>query len=73
VNEARRWIVIAIAVLGIIALVGIARNDPGVGGRQPDPPTTPPAAEAPATTEVHPPPTDTPSVTVDVTTGAIGG
>ena len=37
-NEARRWIVIAIAVLGIVLLVGLARNGPGVGGRQPDPP-----------------------------------
>jgi hypothetical protein len=38
VEEARRWIVVAIAVLGIILLVGLARNGPGVGGRQPDPP-----------------------------------
>jgi hypothetical protein len=33
----RHWIVALIVVLGIVALLGYARNEPGVGGRVPDP------------------------------------
>jgi hypothetical protein len=33
-----RWVIAAIAVLAIVALLAWARNDPGVGGREPDPP-----------------------------------
>jgi hypothetical protein len=35
-----RWLVGTIAALAVIALLAWARNDPGVGGRQPDPPTS---------------------------------
>ncbi len=34
-----RWMVGAIAVAAIVAILAWARNDPGVGGREPDPPT----------------------------------
>jgi hypothetical protein len=37
-TDLRRWIVAAIAVFGVVALLAWARNDPGVGGREPDPP-----------------------------------
>jgi hypothetical protein len=37
-TEARRWAVGAIVVLAVVALLAWARNDPGVGGREPDPP-----------------------------------
>lgn len=37
-TQLRRWIVAAIAVFGVVALLAWARNDPGVGGREPDPP-----------------------------------
>ncbi len=33
-----RWVVAVIVVAGIVALLAWARNDPGVGGRFPDPP-----------------------------------
>jgi hypothetical protein len=33
-----RWTVALIAALAIVALLAWARNDPGVGGRFPDPP-----------------------------------
>ncbi len=33
-----RWVVAVIAVAAIVALLAWARNDPGVGGRFPDPP-----------------------------------
>jgi hypothetical protein len=33
-----RWVIAAIAVAAIVALLAWARNDPGVGGREPDPP-----------------------------------
>jgi hypothetical protein len=32
-----RWVIGAIVVLWIVALLAWARNDPGVGGRIPDP------------------------------------
>jgi hypothetical protein len=35
-----RWLIGLIAAVGVIALLAWARNDPGVGGRQPDPPTS---------------------------------
>ena len=73
-DGARRFIVIAIAALGIIALVAFARNDPGVGGRDPDPPA---ATEPSATSVVHvieiKPPADTtvgpPATVTDASTG----
>ena len=37
-TNAGRWMVGAIAALGIVALLAWARNDAGVGGREPDPP-----------------------------------
>jgi hypothetical protein len=37
-TDARRWMVAVLAAIGIIALLAWARNDPGVGGREPDPP-----------------------------------
>ena len=62
-DGARRFIVIAITALGIIALVAFARNDPGVGGRDPDPPTSTTPAPPSVTTIVHvieiKPPSDT--------------
>jgi hypothetical protein len=36
-SEFRRWLLITLLVLGIIALLAYARNEPGVGGRVPDP------------------------------------
>jgi hypothetical protein len=32
-----RWVISAIVVVAIVALLAWARNDPGVGGRTPDP------------------------------------
>jgi hypothetical protein len=32
-----QWVVSILAALGVIALLAWARNDPGVGGRFPDP------------------------------------
>jgi hypothetical protein len=32
-----RWVIAIIAVLALVALLAWARNDPGVGGRFPDP------------------------------------
>jgi hypothetical protein len=34
------WVTAAIVVLGIVALLAWARNDPGVDDRDPDPPST---------------------------------
>ena len=34
---AGRWLLAAVVVLAIVALLAWARNDPGVGGRIPDP------------------------------------
>ncbi len=34
-----RWVVGLIAAAAVVALLAWARNDPGVGGRDPDPPT----------------------------------
>ena len=36
-NQLRRWIVGAIAVFGVVALLAWARNDPGVADREADP------------------------------------
>jgi hypothetical protein len=36
-TPAGRWVIAAIVVLAIVALLAWARNDPGVGGRIPDP------------------------------------
>ena len=35
-----RWLIGLIATVAIIALLAWARNDPGVDGREPDPPTS---------------------------------
>jgi hypothetical protein len=32
-----RWVIAALAALAVVALLAYARNDPGVGGRIPDP------------------------------------
>ena len=32
-----RYLIAAVAALGVVALLAFARNDPGVGGRFPDP------------------------------------
>jgi hypothetical protein len=32
-----RWVVVALAVLAVVALLAFARNDAGVDGRAPDP------------------------------------
>ncbi len=32
-----RWVIAALAALAVVALLAYARNDPGVGGRVPDP------------------------------------
>jgi hypothetical protein len=32
-----RWLIAALAALGIVAMLAYIRNDPGVGGRFPDP------------------------------------
>ena len=34
---AGRWLLAAVVVLAVVALLAWARNDPGVGGRVPDP------------------------------------
>jgi hypothetical protein len=36
-RSALAWVVAAIVVIAIVALLAYARNDPGVGGRVPDP------------------------------------
>jgi hypothetical protein len=36
-KETVRWMIAALAALGIILMLAIIRNDPGVGGRFPDP------------------------------------
>ena len=36
-STAARWLIAALAALAIVALLAWARNDPGVGGRVPDP------------------------------------
>lgn len=35
--RAGRWLLAAVVALAIVALLAWARNDPGVGGRIPDP------------------------------------
>jgi hypothetical protein len=37
-TDVRRWLIAAVVAIAIIALLAWARNSPGVGGRQPDPP-----------------------------------
>jgi hypothetical protein len=32
-----RWVIAALAALGVVAMLAWLRNDPGVGGRVPDP------------------------------------
>jgi hypothetical protein len=61
-STAWRWLVGTIVVFAVIALLAWARNDPGVGGRQPDPPTSNvivvvPVPEAPTTVDSVPPTT----------------
>jgi hypothetical protein len=61
-STAGRWLVGAIVVFAVVALLAWARNDPGVDDRQPDPPTTTALAGAvvpvPESTTVDPvPPT----------------
>jgi hypothetical protein len=36
-SDSARWVVAVVAGLGIGLLLAYARNDPGVGGRVPDP------------------------------------
>jgi hypothetical protein len=36
-SGAGRWLLAAVVVLALVALLAWARNDPGVGGRVPDP------------------------------------
>jgi hypothetical protein len=36
-SGAGRWLLVAVAALAVVALLAWARNDPGVGGRVPDP------------------------------------
>jgi hypothetical protein len=36
-NEPPRWIVLAIAAFGVVALLAWARNDPGIDDRDGDP------------------------------------
>jgi hypothetical protein len=36
-NEVGRWVIVALATVGVVAMLAWARNDPGVGGRFPDP------------------------------------
>jgi hypothetical protein len=36
-KETVRWMIAALAGFGIVLLLAYARNDPGVGGRFPDP------------------------------------
>jgi hypothetical protein len=36
-SDVVRWLIAALAALGVVALLAYARNDPGVGGRFPDP------------------------------------
>ena len=36
-SNAIRYVIAALAALGIVGLLAYARNDPGVGGRVPDP------------------------------------
>jgi hypothetical protein len=63
-STAGRWLVGAIVVFAVVALLAWARNDPGVGGRQPDPPTSNvvvvvpvPVPKAPTTVDPVPPTT----------------
>jgi hypothetical protein len=57
-TTAGRWVIATIVVLAVIALLAWARNDPGVGGRQPDPPTSNVlVTEAPTTVDSVPPTT----------------
>ncbi len=37
-TDARRAMLAVVVVIAIISLLAWARNDPGVGGREPDPP-----------------------------------
>ena len=57
-----RVVIGSIAAFAVIALLAWARNDPGVGGRQPDPPTSNvvvvvPVPQPTTTTEPAPPTT----------------
>jgi hypothetical protein len=36
-TTATRWLIAALVVLALVGLLAYARNDPGVGGRVPDP------------------------------------
>jgi hypothetical protein len=36
-SDAVRWLIAALAALGVVAMLAYVRNDPGVGGRFPDP------------------------------------
>jgi hypothetical protein len=36
-SGAGRWLLAAVVVLAVVAMLAWARNDPGVGGRVPDP------------------------------------
>jgi hypothetical protein len=41
-TDTRRAVLAVVVVIAIISLVAWARNDPGVGGREPDPPQSTP-------------------------------
>ena len=60
---ATRWVLVAIVVVAIVALLAWARNDAGVDDRQPDPPSSTvvaadvPVSVAPTTGDPGPPTT----------------
>ena len=37
-STSMRWVIAGVIALAIVGLLAYARNDPGVGGREPDPP-----------------------------------
>ena len=43
-TTAGRWLIAAVAALAVVLLLAYARNDPGVGGRVPDPEDVPAVA-----------------------------
>ena len=36
-SDTTRWLIVGLAAAGLVAMLAWARNDPGVGGRVPDP------------------------------------
>jgi hypothetical protein len=62
-TETRRWIIGLVAALALVLLIAYARNGPGVGGREPDPPvvTTVASVTTIPPEVVEPPPSSPPS------------